>query len=112
MKAMVNIELHELDLLRKKIEEQSNRIKELEAQKDATITIDGDIYSWDDKGRNRKSGVRMMVYGNLERLSPNVVWREVQTTAQEIMEKVLEDSKPVKLYRKIPRWVKKLYKCD
>lgn len=109
MEATVTIALKEVEQMKSTINNLQREISELKAQKDFRLTIDGDLYDYNS--RNRVFSGRVFAYGHLEEVTGKG-YQEVRDEMQTLFNKLLSESPYLKFYKKFPKWVHKLLKCN
>lgn len=110
--AMVNIPLKEVEELKASIEKLKTKVQQWKAKTDYTLTISVDINSWADPSIVEGSSYWCMTYGNIELLQADAHWKEIQGVGLKAFTEMIENSVVVKFYRKFPKWVHKLMKCE
>ena len=109
MEAVVTISLRELEGYKKDIENLKQEVNRYKLQKEFNIYIDCNIYKF---GQDRQYKYRTSTYGNIKLLKQGNTFDEVKKVMNETFDTMINNSVELKFYRKFPKWIHKLFKCN
>jgi hypothetical protein len=109
--AMVTVPLAQIDALRDKVKKAEERAEHFKNQKEFNVSISVDMYY---EG-TRKYAHHVYSFGDMQMIrqfSDGDGYREACALIKDAFDKVMLDSKEMRFYRKVPKWLIRFFKCD